>query len=445
MKEILTKIKKRNPHQPEFIQAVGEILQSIVPVLERHPEYVDARIFERMFEPDRIIMFRVDWIDDAGFVQINKGYRVQMNRNIFGPYKGGLRFRPSVNLSILKFLAAEQTIKNALTGLPMGGAKGGSDFDPKGKSDGEIMRFCQAFMTKLWRYIGPDMDVPAGDIGVGEREIGYLFGQYVELRNESNGVITGKGLGWGGSHIRPRATSYGLAYFTQEMLKAKGDTLAGKTSLLSGSGQVGLYMAEKLLCYEVKILTMSDSAGYIYDPDGIDREKLDWIMELKNVRRGRIREYIKKYPNASYYGDGAKPWEEKADCAFPGATENEINAKDAENLIKNGVKLVAEGANMPCTPKAIKAFTDAGILYGPGKAANAGGVAVSGLEMSQNSMRQAWPREKVDKCLLDIMKHIHSTCLNAAEKYGIPGNYEAGANIAGFLKVADAMMEQGVV
>jgi glutamate dehydrogenase (NADP+) len=458
MKRILEKIKENNPNQPEFFQAVSEIFNSIIPVLEQNTEWKEARIFERMTEPERTIIFRVPWIDDAGQVQVNRGFRVEMNSAI-GPYKGGLRFHPSVTLSILKFLAFEQTLKNALTGLPMGGAKGGSDFDPKGKSDGEIMKFCQAFMSELFRHIGHNTDVPAGDIGGGEREIGYLFGMYKKLKNEFTGVLTGKSLNWGGSHIRPEATGYGCVYFAQEMLKIKGDILEGKTCLVSGSGNVAQYTVEKLIKCGAKVLTMSDSDGYIYDPAGIDREKLDWIMELKNARRGRIGEYIQEFPLAEWtsqksivYSHEYNPiWKNGAfenyhvDCAFPCATENEINATDAENLIKNGVKLVAEGANMPCTPNAIKVFLDAGILYGPGKAANAGGVAVSGLEMSQNSTRYSWPREDVNARLLQIMKHIHSECLSAAEAYGHPGNYEVGANIAGFIKVAKAMMAQGVV
>lgn len=453
MKEILEKIKAKNPNEPEFIQAVSEVLQSIAPVLERHPEYVEKRIVERMAEPDRIIIFPVEWIDDKGNIRVNKGYRIQWKRKIFGPYKGGLRFHSSVNLSILKFLAFEQTLKNALTGLPMGGAKGGADINPKEMSDDEIMRFCQSYMIKLWRYIGPDTDVPAGDIGVGTREIGYLFGMYTELKNESTGVLTGKGLNWGGSHIRPEATGYGLVYFAQEMLKTKGDSLKGKTCLVSGSGNAAQYTVEKLLCYGAKVLTMSDSNGYIYDPAGINREKLVSVMKLKNVRRGRISEYVEKYPLAFYYYEqGAKPWQEKADCAFPCATENELDEQNALNLVKNGVKLVAEGANMPCTREAIKVFQsqiigqkENAVLYGPGKAANAGGVAVSGLEMMQNNMRRTWSRDDVDEELLDIMNHIHAECLSAAEEYGQPGNYEAGANIAGFIKVADAMMDQGVV
>jgi glutamate dehydrogenase (NADP+) len=441
MKTILERIESRNPGEPEFIQAVGEVIDTITPALEA--EYVEARILERMAEPERVIMFRVPWIDDQGKIQINRGYRVQMNSAI-GPYKGGLRFHPSVNLSILKFLAFEQTFKNALTGLPMGGAKGGSDFDPKGKSEGERMRFCQAFMMELSKHIGHNTDVPAGDIGVGEREIGYLFGMYKKLKNEFTGVLTGKGLNWGGSHIRQEATGYGTVYFAEEMLSTRGNTLEGKTCLVSGSGNAAQYTVEKLIEVGAKVVTMSDSDGYIYDPNGIDREKLNWIMELKNARRGRIKEYAAEFSGVKYV-ESENPWIIEADCAFPCATENEINSTDASLLIKFGVKLVAEAANMPCTPAAIKVFQEAEILYGPGKAANAGGVAVSGLEICQNKSGRPWPRAKVDKCLVDIMKNIHGLCLTTAEEYGHPGNYEVGANIAGFLKVADAMMAQGVV
>ena len=446
--KILQKIKTRDPDQHEFHQAVEEVFESIKPALERNPQWREAGILERIVTPDRIIIFRVVWVDDKGNVRVNRGYRIQMSSAI-GAYKGGLRFHPSVNLSILKFLAFEQTIKNALTGLPMGGAKGGSDFDPKCKSDGEIMRFCQSFMSELSAHIGHLTDVPAGDIGVGEREIGYLFGMYKKLRNEFTGVITGKGLNWGGSHIRPEATGYGLVYFAEEMLKAKGDRLEGKRCLISGSGNAAQYTTEKLIEVGAKVLTMSDSNGFIYDSKGIDREKLDLIMELKNIRRGRIKDCAKEL-GASYiphdqWDEINGIWTIDADCAFPCATENEINKLDAENLIECGVKLVAEGANMPSTPEAIKIFQDAGILYGLGKAANAGGVAVSGLEMSQNSMRYIWDREDVDDKLHKIMRHIHVKCLDAAEEYGQPGNYEAGANIAGFTKVANAMLDQGIV
>ena len=439
----------KNPAEPEFHQAVREVIGSLLPVLERHPEYRSARLLERIVEPERVFMFRVPWQDDRGEVQVNRGFRIQMNSAI-GPYKGGLRFHPSVNLGILKFLAFEQVFKNSLTTLPMGGGKGGSDFDPKGKSDNEVMRFAQSFMTELFRHIGPDTDVPAGDIGVGGREIGFLFGQYKRLRNEFTGVLTGKGLNWGGSLIRPEATGYGTVYFAAEMLKAKGKSLDGKTCLVSGSGNVSQYTIEKILDLGGKALTMSDSNGMIHDPDGIDREKLAFAMELKNVRRGRIKEYADKYPKAKFIAvdstmDSNPLWNVKADCAFPSATQNEINAKDAANLVKNGVSLVAEGANMPSTLDAIKIYLDAGILYGPAKAANAGGVATSGLEMSQNSMRLGWTREEVDQRLHNIMIAIHKNCYETAEKYGTPGNYLNGANIGGFLKVANSMMDQGLV
>jgi glutamate dehydrogenase (NADP+) len=439
----------KNPAEPEFHQATREVLGSLVPVLDRHPEYKAARLLERIVEPERVIMFRVPWQDDRGEVQVNRGFRIEMNSAI-GPYKGGLRFHPSVNLGILKFLAFEQVFKNSLTTLPMGGGKGGSDFDPKGKSDNEVMRFTQSFMTELFRHIGPDTDVPAGDIGVGGREIGFLFGQYKRLRNEFTGVLTGKGLGWGGSLIRPEATGYGTVYFAAEMLKAKGLSLEGKTCLVSGSGNVSQYTVEKVLDLGGKPVTLSDSAGMIYDPAGIDREKLAFVMDLKNARRGRISEYATKYTTAKYTAVDSKLdynplWDVKADCAFPSATQNEINAKDAANMIKNGVSLVAEGANMPSTLDAIKIYLDAGILYGPAKAANAGGVATSGLEMSQNSMRLSWTREEVDQRLHNIMIAIHRNCFDTAEKYGTPGNYLNGANIGGFLKVANAMMDQGLV
>ncbi len=439
----------KNPAEPEFHQAVREVIGSLLPVLERHPEYRSARLLERIVEPERVFMFRVPWQDDRGEVQVNRGFRIQMNSAI-GPYKGGLRFHPSVNLGILKFLAFEQVFKNSLTTLPMGGGKGGSDFDPKGKSDNEVMRFAQSFMTELFRHIGPDTDVPAGDIGVGGREIGFLFGQYKRLRNEFTGVLTGKGLNWGGSLIRPEATGYGTVYFAAEMLKAKGKSLDGKTCLVSGSGNVSQYTVEKILDLGGKAITLSDSNGMIHDPDGIDREKLAFAMELKNVRRGRIKEYADKYPKAKFIAvdstmDSNPLWNVKADCAFPSATQNEINAKDAANLVKNGVSLVAEGANMPSTLDAIKIYLDAGILYGPAKAANAGGVATSGLEMSQNSMRLSWTREEVDQKLHNIMIAIHKNCYETAEKYGTPGNLVNGANIAGFLKVADAMLDQGLV
>jgi len=447
--QILNLVKAKNPAEPEFHQAVLEVLESLRLVLERHPEYQEAKILERITEPERVLMFRVPWFDDKGKVQVNRGFRIEMNSAI-GPYKGGLRFHPSVNLGILKFLAFEQVFKNSLTTLPMGGGKGGSDFDPKGKSDSEVMRFCQSFMTELCRHIGPDTDVPAGDIGVGGREIGFMFGQYKRLRNEFTGVLTGKGLAWGGSLIRPEATGYGCVYFAQEMLKTKKQTLEGKVCLVSGSGNVSQYTIEKLLDLGAKPVTVSDSDGAIYDADGINREKLAFIIDLKNNRRGRIKEYTEKFKKAVYNPVDTKLdhnwlWNIKADCAFPSATQNEINAKDAANLIKNGVKVVCEGANMPSTLDATKAFLDAKVLYGPAKAANAGGVATSGLEMAQNSMRIAWTREEVDDRLHKIMISIHNACYETAEKYGTPGNYVNGANIAGFLKVANAMLDQGLV
>jgi len=442
-------VKSKDPGQPEFHQAVQEVLDSLRFVLAKHPEYREARILERIVEPERVVMFRVPWFDDMGKVQVNRGFRIEMNSAI-GPYKGGLRFHPSVNLGILKFLAFEQVFKNSLTTLPMGGGKGGSDFDPKGKSDNEVMRFCQSFMSELYRHIGPNTDVPAGDIGVGGREIGLLFGQYKRLANEFTGVLTGKGLSWGGSLIRPEATGYGCVYFAAEMLKSRKDSLEGKRCLLSGSGNVAQYTVEKLLDLGAKPLTLSDSDGFIYDPEGIDREKLAWAMELKNARRGRIATYADRFPKAVFTPrDVLKPynplWSVEADCAFPSATQNEINTQDAANLIKNGVKLVAEGANMPCTLAATKAFLEAGVLYGPAKSANAGGVATSGLEMSQNSMRLTWTREEVDDRLHKIMVAIHKNCYETAETYGSPGNLVNGANIAGFLKVANAMLDQGLV
>ena len=447
--QIFNLVKAKNPAEPEFHQAVMEVLESLRLVLERHPEYQEAKILERITEPERVLMFRVPWFDDKGKVQVNRGFRIEMNSAI-GPYKGGLRFHPSVNLGILKFLAFEQVFKNSLTTLPMGGGKGGSDFDPKGKSDNEVMRFCQSFMTELCRHIGPDTDVPAGDIGVGGREIGFLFGQYKRLRNEFSGVLTGKGLAWGGSLIRPEATGYGCVYFAEEMLKTKKQTLEGKVCLVSGSGNVSQYTVEKLLDLGAKPVTLSDSDGSIYDAEGIDREKLAFVMDLKNNRRGRIKEYTDKFNKAVYNPldhklDHNWLWNIKADCAFPSATQNEINAKDAANLIKNGVKVVSEGANMPSTLEATRAFLDAKVLYGPAKAANAGGVATSGLEMSQNSMRLSWTREEVDDRLHKIMIDIHRNAFETAEKYGTPGNLVNGANIAGFLKVANAMMDQGLV
>ncbi len=449
VKDLMTEVKSKNPAEPEFHQAVEEVAESLSLVLDRHPEYRAAKILERIIEPERVITFRVPWIDDQGEVHINRGYRIEMNSAI-GPYKGGLRFHPSVNLGILKFLAFEQVFKNSLTTLPMGGGKGGSDFDPKGKSDLKIMRFCQAFMGELFRHIGPNTDVPAGDIGVGGREIGYLFGQYKKLKNEFTGVLTGKGLNWGGSLIRPEATGYGAVYFAAEMLGTKGETLEGKTCLVSGSGNVAQYTVEKILDLGGKVVTLSDSNGYIFDEEGINSEKLSFIMDLKNVRRGRIKEYTEKYKKAVYTELDSKLeynplWDHKAQCAFPSATQNEINDKDAQNLIKNGVYVVSEGANMPTTLGGVKIFLDKKILYGPGKAANAGGVAVSGLEMTQNSMRLPWNREEVDDRLRMIMKNIHSTCTTMADRFGTPGNYVNGANIGGFLKVADAMIDQGVV
>ncbi len=449
MTDILKFIKDKDPGEKEFHQAVREVFESVKPVLDRNPQYRKDAIPERITEPERTILFRVPWMDDQGQVQVNRGFRIQMNSAI-GPYKGGLRFHPSVNLSILKFLAFEQVFKNALTTLSMGGGKGGSDFDPKGKSDNEVMRFCQSFMLELFCHIGPNTDVPAGDIGVGAREIGFLFGMYKKLRNEFTGVFTGKSLGWGGSLIRPEATGYGNVYFAAEMLATQDSSLEGKTCLVSGSGNVAQYTVEKIIDMGGKVVTMSDSSGYIYDEEGIDRDKLVFIMRLKNVRRGRIREYKGKYSEAVYTEvDTSKDynplWEHKADCAFPSATQNEINARDAANLMKNGVNLVSEGANMPSTPEAINIFLDKKILYAPGKASNAGGVAVSGLEMAQNSMRIRWTREEVDQRLKIIMKSIHQTCLDASAEYGIPGNYFAGANIAGFLKVVNAMLDQGLV
>jgi glutamate dehydrogenase (NADP+) len=442
-------LKAKNPAEPEFHQAVLEVVESLDPVLEKRPEYRSARIIERLIEPERVLMFRVPWEDDRGRVQINRGFRIEMNSAI-GPYKGGLRFHPSVNLGILKFLAFEQVLKNSLTTLPMGGGKGGSDFDPKGKSDNEVMRFCQSFMTELFRHIGPDTDVPAGDIGVGGREIGFLFGQYKRLRNEFTGVLTGKGLNWGGSLIRPEATGYGAVYFAAEMLAARGETLQGKICLVSGSGNVSQYTVEKLLQLGAKPVTLSDSDGCIYDEAGITADKLKFVMDLKNVRRGRIRDYADKFKNVVYTPvdpmlDYNPVWNYKAQCAFPSATQNEINGKDAANLLKNGVYVVSEGANMPTTVAGVNLFLEKKILYGPAKAANAGGVATSGLEMSQNSMRLSWTREEVDHRLHGIMKAIHQNCRETAEAFGTPGNYVNGANIAGFLKVADAMMDQGLV
>jgi glutamate dehydrogenase (NADP+) len=446
---VMDLIRAKNPAEPEFHQAVQEVFESLALVLDRHPEYRAARILERISEPERVLMFRVPWFDDRGDVQVNRGFRIEMNSAI-GPYKGGLRFHPSVNLGILKFLAFEQVFKNSLTTLPMGGGKGGSDFDPKGRSDAEVMRFCQSFMTELARHIGPDTDVPAGDIGVGGREIGFLFGQYKRLRNEFSGVLTGKGLNWGGSLIRPEATGYGCVYFAAEMLKTRRQELAGKVCLVSGSGNVSQYTVEKLIDLGARPITWSDSNGVIVDQDGIDREKLAYVLDLKNNRRGRIKEYADKFKSARFVpvdpkADHNPIWDMKADCAFPSATQNEINVRDAQNLIKNGVTVVSEGANMPSTLDATKVFLDAGILYGPAKAANAGGVATSGLEMSQNSMRLSWTREEVDDRLHKIMIAIHKNCYETAEKYGTPGNLVNGANIGGFLKVANSMLDQGLV
>ncbi len=449
VEDLMDKVEAKDPGQTVFYQAVEEVMESIESVMEEHPEFRTAKIPERIVEPERVIMFRVPWVDDRGETQINRGFRIQMNSAI-GPYKGGLRFHPSVNLSILKFLAFEQVFKNALTTLPMGGGKGGSDFDPKGKSDNEIMRFCQNFMKELYRHIGPSTDVPAGDIGVGGREIGYLFGQYKKIKNEFSSILTGKGVNWGGSLIRPEATGYGAVYFAKEMLSTRDESLEGKTCLVSGAGNVAQYTTEKLIELGAKVVTLSDSSGYVFDKEGIDREKLDYVMELKNVKRGRIKEYVEEYPNAEYTPVDPKLdynplWNHDADCAFPSATENEINGKDGEHLMSNDVYVVCEGANMPCTTEAVDLFLEEGILYGPGKAANAGGVAVSGLEMSQNHMRLSWSRERVDQELHDIMENIHENCRATAEKYGHPGNYVKGANIAGFLKVANAMLDQGVV
>jgi len=447
--DVMAEVKAKNPAEPEFHQAVREVLESLTPVIERHPEYRSARLLERLVEPERVIMFRVAWQDDQGGIHVNRGFRIEMSSAI-GPYKGGLRFHASVNLGILKFLAFEQVFKNSLTTLPMGGGKGGSDVDPKGKSDNEVMRFCQAFMSELFRHIGPNTDVPAGDIGVGGREIGFLFGMYKKLRNEFTGVLTGKGLGWGGSLIRPEATGYGAVYFAQEMLATRGESLEGKTCLVSGSGNVSQYTVEKLIQLGACPVTLSDSNGYIYDEKGITKEKLAFVMDLKNARRGRIREYAEKYAGAVYVPadsrlDHNPLWDHAAHCAFPSATQNEINGKDAGNLLKNGVFVVSEGANMPTTTEGVARFLDAKILYGPGKAANAGGVATSGLEMAQNSMRMSWGRQEVDGRLREIMANIHQACAQTAERFGTPGNYVNGANIAGFLKVADAMMDQGLL
>ncbi len=443
VKRIMESVVQRNPGEPEFHQAVGEVLESLRPVFKKHPKYEKHRVLERIVEPERVIIFRVPWTDDQGNLHVNRGFRVEFSSAI-GPYKGGLRFHPTVYLGMLKFLGFEQIFKNSLTTLPMGAGKGGSDFDPKGKSDSEVMRFCQSFMTELYRYIGPDTDVPAGDIGVGGREIGYLFGQYKRIVNEFTGVLTGKGLNWGGSLIRPEATGYGCVYFAQEMLATRQDSIKGKICTVSGSGNVAQYTVEKINQFGGKVVTLSDSNGTIYDPDGIDQEKLAYVLDLKNVRRGRIREYVEKYPRAKFM-EGKRPWGTKCDCAFPSATQNEISGEDAATLVKNGCILVSEGANMPTEPEGVQIFLKNKILYGPGKAANAGGVAVSGLEMSQNSQHTLWSREEVDTRLQTIMKAIHTAVANAAAEYGDPGNYVMGANIAGFVKVADAMIDQGVV
>jgi glutamate dehydrogenase (NADP+) len=443
VQEVLDIVRKRNPNEPEFIQAVTEVLESIRPVVERNKKYRDGKILERLVEPERIIQFRVPWIDDKGRIQVNRGFRVQMN-SALGPYKGGLRFHPTVSASIIKFLAFEQVFKNSLTGLPMGGGKGGADFDPKAKSDNEVMRFCQSFMTELFRHVGPHTDVPAGDIGVGRREIGYLFGQYKRLANEFTGVLTGKARNWGGSLMRPEATGYGAVYFALEMLKTRDETIEGKICTVSGSGNAAQFTVEKLIECGAKIVTMSDSGGLIYDKNGITEEKLAWIQSVKNVRRGRIKEYVKKFKGAKYV-EGQRPWGIKCDCAFPCATQNEITGEDARKLVENGCYLVSEAANMPTVPAGVDLFLERKILFGPGKAANAGGVATSGLEMSQNSMRLPWPREEVDSRLRHIMLTIHKNAWETATEYGQPGNLVVGANIAGFVKVADAMLDQGVV
>ncbi len=441
--KVLNRIHEKSTHEREYIQAVDEVIESLEVVIDRHPKYLEYQVLERLVEPERVIMFRVPWISDNGNVHVSRGYRVEMNSAI-GPYKGGLRFHPSVNLSILKFLAFEQTFKNSLTTLPMGGGKGGADFNPKGKSDREVMRFCQSFMTELCRHIGAHTDVPAGDIGVGAREIGYLFGQYKKIKNEFTGVLTGKGLNWGGSLIRPEATGYGSVYFAQEMLATRDQSIEGKKCIISGSGNVAQYTAEKILDLGGEVLTFSDSGGTIYDKDGINREKLAYVQQLKNKERGRIAQYVSRYPNAQYL-EGKTPWGVPADCAFPSATQNEISGDDAKGLVKNGCILVSEGANMPTTPEGVACFLENKLLFGPGKAANAGGVAVSGLEMAQNAQHLNWTREEVDGRLRDIMKTIHYQVKDASDRYHLAGNYVAGANIAGFKKVADAMLDQGVV
>ena len=449
MSDIRSFVKTKNPGEHEFHQAVDKVLASVKPLIDRHPEYRQEAVLKRITEPEKVFMFSVPWVDDQGQVQINRGFRVGMNSAI-GPYVGGVRFHPSVTLSIMKFLAFEQVFKNALTTMNMGGACGGSDFNPKGKSDREVMRFCQSFMAELHRHIGPDKDILTPDIGVGTREIGYLFGMYKKIHSEFSGILTGKSLTLGGSLIRPEATGYGIAYFAAQMLEPQNQTLEGKTCLISGSGNVAQHAAEKLINMGAKVLTLSDSSGYIFDEEGIDAGKLDYIKRLKNFRRGRIKEYVNKYSEALYVEqdttlDHQPMWDIPADCAFPCATQNELNARDAQNLLKNNVTLVCEGADMPCEPEAMECFLDEKILYGPGKAANAGGVAVSALEMAQNSMRLSWPRQEVDDRLKTIMKNIHQTCLEAAKEHGFPGNYVVGANIAGFVKVVDAMLDQGVI
>lgn len=445
----LKQILARDPGEKEFHQAVREVIDSIKPVLDRHPEYRLLGVIERITEPERVIIFRVPWMDDEGYVRVNRGYQIEMN-SALGPFKGALRFHPSVNLGILKFLAFEQTLKNALTTLPMGGAQGGSDFEPKGKSDNEIMRFCQSFMSELSHHIGQDTDIPDGGLGVGAREIGYLFGMYKKQRNEFTGVLTGKGLQWGGSYIRPEATGYGVVYFAAEMLATQNETFKGKTCLVSGSGNVAQHTAEKIIELGGKVLTLSDSSGYIYDPEGIDKQKLEFVKRLKNIKRGRIREYVDKYSETVYTEADTSLefnslWNQRADCAFPCAVENEISENDAYNLLNNGIKLVCEGADMPSSPEAVKIFSDKKILYAPGKAANAGGVAVSGLEMAQNRMLLNWSAEEVDRRLKTIMQNIHQNCLDVAARYDLPGNYLVGANIAGFVRVVNAMMDQGLV
>ncbi|MGM0567076.1 MAG: NADP-specific glutamate dehydrogenase [Bacteroidota bacterium] len=440
--DFMAKVIAKNPSEVEFHQAVHEVVESLIPYIEENPKYKEAKVLERMIEPERVILFRVPWLDDKGEIQINKGFRIEMNSAI-GPYKGGLRFHPTVNLGILKFLAFEQVFKNSLTTLPMGGGKGGSDFDPKGKSDGEVMRFCQSFMTELSRHIGANTDVPAGDIGVGGREIGFLFGQYKRMKNEFTGVLTGKGMEWGGSKIRPEATGYGATYFAQEMLRTIGEDLSGKIVAVSGSGNVAQFATQKVTELGGKVVTLSDSSGFVYDADGIDEEKLKYVMHLKNVKRGRMKEYADKY--GAEYHEGVRPWSVKCDVALPSATQNEINEEEAKTLVSNGCKVVSEGANMPSTPEAVEVFQKNSILYGPGKAANAGGVAVSGLEMSQNSLRLSWTREEVDERLQTIMKDIHQTCVDYGKEEDGSVNYVKGSNIGGFVKVAEAMLAQGAV